>query len=115
MRSHPKLELVSPALVALVLLSLPGCNTVYQGSYPDGLASFPERTISAAAAVRAAEPYLDQSFALCRSSRSSDWPDWEPQIVVKLEGKQYSVLKDNYPYKSYSEYHFNHAVKVNAE
>ena len=101
--------------MVLLGLGIAGCNSVHVGTFPDGLSSFPDRAISPAEAVEAAQPYLDKSFALCRAARGSNWPDYEPRISVKLEGKSYKVLKDNYPYKSYSEYRFSHAVEVNAE
>jgi hypothetical protein len=102
------------SLVAGLVLGVVGCGPVHYGTYPDGLGGFPERAVSAEMAVEAARPYLDQSFALCRAARGSDWPDYEPRIRVQLEGKYYKVLKDNYPSMNAS-YGFNHAVKVNAD
>jgi hypothetical protein len=101
--------------VSVVGLVIAGCTPVYYADYPH-LTGFPERPISPDGAVEAAQPYLDQSFTLCRADRGSDWPSrGEPYVSVKLEGKYYKVLKDNYPYKSFSEHRFSHAVKVNAE
>jgi hypothetical protein len=103
-------------LTFIILLAVTGlgCSTVHFGTYPDGFSSFPERPISPEEAVAAAQPYLDQTFALSRTERGSDWPSWEPAVRVKLEGKYYYVLKDNYPAKN-SNYGFAHATKVNAE
>ena len=119
MSDDRKKRLWRPTIVLLIGLPIlyvaSGCNSVHYGEYPGGLADFPDRTVSPEQAVKAAEPYLDQSFALCRANRGSNWPDSEPYISVKLEGKHYKVLKDNYPYKSYSELRFSHAVKVNAD
>lgn len=103
-------------IVAVALLSLcgVGCRSQHFGTFPDGLSDFPERPISADAAVEAAQPHLDKTFALCREARGRDWPDTEPQIRVKLEGDYYYVLKDNYPSMN-ADYGFSHAVKVNAK
>ena len=50
------------------------------------------------------------------SSPCDNWPErGKAEVNVKLDGKHYKVLKDNYPYKSTTEYRFSHAVKVNAE
>jgi hypothetical protein len=86
----------------------------HYGTYPDDLTGFPDRPIAPATAVEAAGPYLDQTFALSRGARGSDWPDWEPRIRVKLDGGYYKVVKDNYPAKNL-DYGFGHAVIVNAE
>ena len=106
-----------PWIVALLIgFVVGGCTPVHIGTYPGDLTRFPDRPVSPDKAVEAAQPFLDQSFALCRALRGSDWPEQSnPRISVKLEGSQYKVLKDNYPYKSYSEYRFSHAVLVNAE
>src|SRR5262245_30591031 len=104
-------------IVALLVgLVAGGCTPVHIGTYPGDLTGFPDRPVSPEEAAEVAQPYLDQSFALCRASRGSDWPEqFNPRISVKLDGSQYKVLKDNYQYKSYSEYRFSHAVLVNAE
>jgi hypothetical protein len=91
-----------------------GCGSVYCGTYPDGLSAFPNRPITPAKAVEAAEPYFDQTFALCRAARGSNWPDSKPRIRVMLDGHDYRVLKDNYPSMN-ANYGFKHAVIINAE
>jgi hypothetical protein len=101
-------------LVILLVVTGLDCSTAHFGRYPGGFSSFPERPISPEEAVAAAQPYLDQTFALNRTQRGSDWPSWEPTLRVKLEGKYYYVFKDNYPAKN-ANYGFAHAAKVNTE
>lgn len=114
MRQALGLRFVRVVTIVLVCPCAMGCNMAHFGTYPDGLTGFPDRPITPAEAVRAAQPYLDQSFALCRAARGSNWPDSEPRISVKHDGGYYKVLKDNYPSKN-ADYGFSHAVLVNAE
>ena len=75
-----------------------GCASSHFGTFPDRLADFPDRRISPA--DDAVQPYLAQTFQQLRADRKSDWPDpvkSPPQTRVKLQGKYYYVLKDNYP------------------
>jgi hypothetical protein len=113
MRQIPVFRFARVSLI-MAIGSIAGCGSVHYGTYPDGLTGFPELPISADKAVEAAQPYLDKTFALCRASRGSNWPESEPRIRVMLEGKTYKVLKDNYPSMN-AHYGFDHAVKVDAE
>jgi hypothetical protein len=99
--------------IALFGLISAGCSSPHYGTYPNGLSDFPSRPVSAAEAVKAAEPYLDQTFTLCRAARRYGSTDAEPYVRVKLEGKTYKVLKDNFLSKN-ADYGFSHAVKVDA-
>ena len=111
MRQARRFRLMNLGLAGL--LCSVGCATSHFGTFPDRLDRFPDRRISAVAAVDAAEPYLDETFKMIRAARGSDWPHHTPVIRVKLRKGVYYVLKDNYPSMS-ADYGFGYAVKVNA-
>ena len=100
------------AVAGLCLIS-GGCQTARFGIYPDHLAEFPERPISPQEAVRAAQPFLDQSYALFRESSRDLSDSGEPRIHVRLKGKYYYVVKHN-GVSMNANYGFDHAVRVHA-
>jgi hypothetical protein len=101
--------------VSWLVLFQVGCTPSHFGTYPGGLAKFPDRPFSASQAVERAQPYLEETFSLRRKARDETGERGsKPKVFVTLKGRHYYIIKDDYPYIFQSSYQ-SHAVKVDSK